>query len=160
VHGSVLQCVAVCCSVLQCVAVHLLSMHISLYACSWVWCSALQCIAVHCSTFALTMMCTLLYYRSQNHEHNFVLGFKIARTFKNKTIYNSVLLIFSKKSVTHSYKDLMELWVHGEHGCEDILVRRNQLSKILFEKSEQPSQRRYISDTSRTLSSKHHEIHV
>jgi len=136
---SVTQCVAVCCSVLQYICSQCTYRCTLALECGAVRCSALQCIAVCCSTFALNMMCKLFYNCSQNHDHNFVLGFKIARMFKNKTLRNSVLLIIPTTSVTHTSKDLMELRVHGEHGREDILVRRNQLSKILYEKSEQPS---------------------
>jgi len=42
--GSLLQCVAVCCSVLQCVAVCC-----SVLQCVAVCCSLLQCVAVCCS---------------------------------------------------------------------------------------------------------------
>ena len=44
VHCSVLQCIAVCCSALQCIAVHC-----SALQCIAVCCSVLQCIAVRCS---------------------------------------------------------------------------------------------------------------
>jgi len=49
VYCSMLQCVAVCCSVLQCVAVWC-----SVLQCVAVWCSVLQCVAVCCSVLHCT----------------------------------------------------------------------------------------------------------
>jgi len=45
----VLQCVAVCCSVLQCVIVNLVTSKIDMLQCVAVCCSVLQCVAVCCS---------------------------------------------------------------------------------------------------------------
>jgi len=54
-YGSslVLQCVAVCCSVLQCVAVYR-KIDISFFA---VYCSVLQCVAVCCSVLHCVAVC-------------------------------------------------------------------------------------------------------
>jgi len=52
----VLQCVAVCCSVLQCVAEHTPSTNYwaqPLYVCRSVCCSVLQCVAVCCRTHSI-----------------------------------------------------------------------------------------------------------
>jgi len=59
----VLQCVAVCCSVLQCVAACMprdlpanspgVSVHDSVLQCVTVCCSVLQCVAVCCSVYSV-----------------------------------------------------------------------------------------------------------
>jgi len=47
----VLQCVAVCCSVLQCVATHDETLTLEPLQCDTVRGSVLQCVAVYCSLF-------------------------------------------------------------------------------------------------------------
>jgi len=66
VYYSVLQCVAVNCSVLQCVAVHC-----SVSQCVAVYCSVLQCVAVYCSMHAAKRASVVaLHQKMQNYTVN------------------------------------------------------------------------------------------
>ena len=61
-HMKVMQCVAVCCSVLQCVVIatllaHLVEHHKKVLQCVAVYCSVLQCIAVCCSERSRVLQC-------------------------------------------------------------------------------------------------------
>ena len=56
VRCSVLQCVAVCCSALQCVAVRC-----SVFQCVLVSSSMLQCVAVSCSVLQCVVECVAVY---------------------------------------------------------------------------------------------------
>jgi len=60
---SVLQCVAVCCSVLQCVAVECMYL-LSVLQCVAVCCSVLQCVAVCCSVLQCVAVCCSRVYVS------------------------------------------------------------------------------------------------
>ena len=61
-NGALLQCVAVCCSVVQCGAVwcsvlQCVAVCCSVLQCGAVWCSVLQCVAVCCSVLQCVAVC-------------------------------------------------------------------------------------------------------
>jgi len=70
----VLQCVAVCCSVLQCVAAEAKSSQQSIKLCSTcvcvaVCCNVLQWIAVRCSALQCVAVCCSVLQLRQRHKH-------------------------------------------------------------------------------------------
>jgi len=84
VYYSVLQCIPVCCSVLQCVAVYYsvlqcITVRRSVFQCVAVYSSVLQCITVCCSVLQCHIMlqCASVWHASNRHLRStrFYLGF-------------------------------------------------------------------------------------
>jgi len=110
---GVLQRDAVCCSMLQCVAV-CCSRHVPLLRCVAVYCSMLHCVAVCCSKLQYDAACCSLHVQDTYLPHTF--------------LYHTSTLVVRGKNTFHKWMSALHMCDVKSHGANTFYKRRTHSS--------------------------------